>query len=223
MSLRSYNQYCALARALDVVGERWTLLLVRELLLGPRRFRDLLDGLPGIGTNLLSDRLKALGAAGIVRKAVLPPPAASAVYELTDLGRELEPAVLALGRFGAAFLGQRGERDFADAGWFFVSIRATFRPERAAGVRESYEFRIDGKPFSVRVSDGDARTAQGAPEDPDLVTTTDLDSFVALLAGELEPEDAVTSGRVAIEGDPAALRRFVEIFAWPPRTLPADA
>ena len=222
MSIRSYNQFCALARALDVVGERWTLLLVRELMLGPKRYKDLLLGLPGIGTNLLSARLKALDEAGIVRRGMLPPPAASAVYELTELGRDLEPAVLELGRFGANFLGARGESDSADAGWFFVSIRATFRPERAAGVRETYEFRIDGKAFSVRVADGAARTEQGSASEPDLVATTDLDSFVALLAGELEPGDAVARGRIAIEGDPAALGRFVDIFAWP-RTLPADA
>src|SRR5712691_3728539 len=97
---RSYNQYCALARALDVVGERWTLLLVRELLLGPRRYKDLLDGLPGIGTNLLADRLKHLEDAGMIRRVVLPPPAGSAVYELTELGRRLEPAVFELGRWG---------------------------------------------------------------------------------------------------------------------------
>src|SRR5918996_4677686 len=104
MGKRRYDQYCALARALDVVGERWTLLLVRELLLGPRRYTDLLGGLPGIGTNLLADRLRYLEQVGLVRRRVLPPPAGSTVYELTELGRELEPTVFALGRWGAHFL-----------------------------------------------------------------------------------------------------------------------
>lgn len=215
MPSRSYNQYCALARALDVVGERWTLLLVRELLLGPKRYKDLLAGLPRIGTNLLANRLKELEHAGIVRRSVLPPPAGSSVYELTELGRELEPAVFALGRWGAHFLEPRQESDAADPGWFFVSVRATFRPEAAAKLRESYEFRIDGVPFHARVDRRRARTSQGHADDPDVIVSTDLDSFIGLLSGEMSPAEAAASGRVAVEGNETALERFVEIFAWP--------
>src|SRR5918995_3325809 len=101
MGKRRYDQYCALARTLDVVGERWTLLLVRELLLGPRRYKDLLAGLPGIGTNLLAERLRHLEEFGLVRRRSLPPPAGSRVYELTELGRGLESVVMELGRWGA--------------------------------------------------------------------------------------------------------------------------
>ena len=217
---RSYNQYCALARALDVVGERWTLLLVRELLLGPKRYKDLLDGLPGIGTNLLADRLKSLEHAGIVRRTVLPPPAGSAVYELTELGSRLEPVVFELGRWGAHFLEPRTERDTTDPGWFFVSIRATFRPEAAAGLHETYEFQIDGKPFHARVDNGRARTSQGRADDPDLIVATDLNTFIGLLSQQLSPDDALASGRIRFEGDEAALKRFTELFAWPtPETL----
>src|SRR5437762_7857993 len=104
MTQRSYGQFEGLARALDVVGERWTLLLIRELLLGPRRYTDLLDGLPGIGTNLLARRLRQLEAAGVVRKSRTPPPSPSAVYELTDRGRELEPALLVLARWGMEWM-----------------------------------------------------------------------------------------------------------------------
>ena len=215
MPTRSYSQYCALARALDLVGERWTLLLVRELLLGPRRFKDLLAGLPRIGTNLLADRLKELERAGIVRRGVLPPPAGSSVYELTELGRELEPAVFALGRWGAHFLAPRRESDAVNPGWFFVSVRATFRPEAATRLRESYEFLIDGTPFHARVDRGRARTSQGHADDPDVVVTTDLDSFISLLSGELSPSEARSSGRVRLEGDETALDRFVRMFAWP--------
>jgi DNA-binding HxlR family transcriptional regulator/putative sterol carrier protein len=213
---RSYHQYCALARALDVVGERWTLLLIRELLLGPKRYTDLLEGLPGIGTNLLADRLKALEQAGIVRRAVLPPPARAPVYELTELGLELEPMVFALGRWGAHFLEPRLESDATHPGWFFVSIRATFRPELAAELRETYEFRIDGNAFNARVDRGRARTSEGPADDPDLVVTTDLDSFLGLLSQQLSPNEAVASARVRLEGDESALERFVELFAWPP-------
>jgi DNA-binding HxlR family transcriptional regulator len=218
---RSYNQYCALARALDVVGERWTLLLVRELLLGPKRYKDLLAGLPGIGTNLLVDRLRELERAGIVRRSILLPPAGSAVYELSDFGRELEPAVFALGRWGAHFLQPRKESDATDPGWFFVSIRATFRPGAAAELSECYEFRIDGAPFHARVDRRGARTSQGHADDPDVVVTTDLDSFIGLLSRQLSPGEAAASGRVRLDGDEAALERFVEIFAWPPATLAA--
>ncbi len=222
MGGRSYNQYCALARALDLVGERWTLLLVRELLLGPKRYKDLLDGLPGIGTNLLADRLKALERAGILRRAVLPAPAGSAVYELTELGRGLESTVFELGRWGAHFLEPRRESDATDPGWFFVSIRATFRPQLAAELRETYEFRIDGVPFHARVEGGCARTSQGHASDPALVVTTDLDSFIALLSQQLSASQAVATGRVQVEGEEAALERFVEIFAWPsPATVVA--
>jgi DNA-binding HxlR family transcriptional regulator/putative sterol carrier protein len=212
---RSYNQYCALARALDVVGERWTLLLVRELLLGPKRYKDLLGGLPGIGTNLLADRLRELEHVGLVQRAVLPPPAGSTVYELTDLGRALEPTVFALGRWGAHFLEPRKRSDSTDPGWFFVSIRATFRSDRAAHLRESYEFWIDGTPFHASVDRGRARTRQGPADDPVVVVTTDLDSFIGLLSQKLSPRRAVASGRVGLEGDKRALKRFVEIFAWP--------
>jgi len=212
---RSYNQYCALARALDVIGERWTLLLVRELLLGPRRYKDLLDGLPRIGTNLLADRLRGLEGVGIVRRTVLPPPAGSAVYELTELGHRLEPAVFELGRWGAHFLQPRNAGDAVDPSWFFVSIRATFRPEAAAKLRETYELRIDGMPFHARIDNGRARTSQGHAADPDVIVTTDLDTFIGLLSQDVSPREALGRGRARVEGDQMALQRFVEIFAWP--------
>jgi len=122
------------------------------------------------------------GAQNVVRRIVLPPPAGSAAYELTELGRGLEPAVFELGRWGAHFLEPRKKSDATNPGWFFVSIRATFRPEAAAKLRESYEFRIDGAAFHALVDRGRARTGQGPAADPDLVVTTDLDSFIGLLS-----------------------------------------
>src|SRR5262250_1013315 len=113
MTDRSYSQFCGVAHALDLVGERWALLVVRELLGGPRRFTDLAKGLPGIRTNILTSRLKELERAGVVQRRTLPPPAASNVYELTEYGRELEPIVLSLGRWGAKTLGP------PDPGWSF--------------------------------------------------------------------------------------------------------
>src|SRR5581483_10847231 len=130
---RSYNQYCGVARALDVVGERWTLLIVRDLLLGPRRYKDLLEGLPGIGTNLLADRLRELEKRGIVKRSVLPPPAGSAVYELTELGTDLGPAVLALGAWGARLLPPAPrEAEMVPTAALFVAMRVLFKPQNAA-------------------------------------------------------------------------------------------
>src|SRR5690349_18853317 len=131
---RSYRQYCAVARGLDVVGERWTLLIVRDLLTGPKRYKDLLEGLPGIGTNLLAGRLREMEQYGIVTRRVLPPPAGSTVYELTELGQALEPAVVALGRWGHHFLGARREGDFLSANAYLLAMRGTFRADRAQGL-----------------------------------------------------------------------------------------
>src|SRR3989442_1936432 len=120
---RSYDQYCAVARGLDVIGDRWTLLLVRDLLLGPKRYKDLLNGLPGIGTNLLADRLHELEGAGLIERTVLPPPAGSTVYQLTEAGEALEPAMVALGRLGARFLGAPKKTDVMVPPAYFLAMR----------------------------------------------------------------------------------------------------
>jgi DNA-binding HxlR family transcriptional regulator len=201
---RSYGQYCTVARALDVVGERWSLLLVRELSTGPKRFKDLLEGLPGIGTNLLTNRLKRLEADGIVRRATLPPPAGSNVYELTGLGWSLEPVIVALSRWGARLLDTPREEDNLRAGWAAVAMRSAIG-RGAAGCRPStYEFRIDGEAFHVRVRDGeggDVEARQGPAPDPDLVVLGDAESFLAVASGGLSPEEAVQSGALQAEGE----------------------
>src|SRR5215213_1131511 len=148
---RSYAQHCTVARALDVVGERWTLLLVRELSTGPKRFKDLLGGLPGIGSNLLAGRLKALEGEGIVRRSTLPPPAGSNVYELTGLGRGLEPVIVALSRWGARLMGSPGEDDEVRAGWAAVALRSALVAGDLGDHSGTYGFRIDGEAFHLRV------------------------------------------------------------------------
>ncbi len=142
MSKRSYDQHCTVAHALDVVGERWTLLLVRELLTGPKRFKDLLWGLPGIGTNLLAARLKALEEHGVVRRGTLPPPAGSGIYELTGLGRSLEPVVVALSRWGSRLIGELQDEDELREREPFVPPPA----DRRISVRK-VTGRPDGKPI----------------------------------------------------------------------------
>lgn len=212
---RSYRQYCAVAKALDVVGERWTLLLVRELLLGPRRYKDLLAGLPGIGTNLLAERLRELEASGLIRRRSLPPPAGSAVYELTELGGGLQPALLELGRWGAQLLAEPSPSDTLRPGWYVVSMIATFRPELAQGLDATFELRIEDEVFRVRVQDGEATIGESSTGGVDLVLTCDLGSFLALLSGELNPNEALEAGRIEIDGDREAFFRFHELFRWP--------
>src|SRR5438132_8508704 len=131
---RSYADGCAAAHALDLVGERWAMLIVRELVLGPKRFSDLRAGLPGIASNVLTTRLRELEASGVVARRELPRPAASMVYELTEYGREFEPVMLALGRWGARTLGERSEGQTLRSEWVAVAMRAFFRPEAADGL-----------------------------------------------------------------------------------------
>ena len=213
MSKRSYNQYCAVARALDIIGERWTLLIVRELLTGPKRFKDLLEGLPGIGTNLLTARLKDLEGYGVVRRATLPPPAASKVYELTELGRSLEAVIIALGGWGLKFLGTPpAQKDELRPAWAEVAMRSALKRAAPYGLQETYEFRIDEKAFHLRVRDGEVEALQGPAVDPDLVVKGDTQAFLALATGQLEPKEALKSGEIRIEGDQEILARCVEVL-----------
>jgi DNA-binding HxlR family transcriptional regulator/putative sterol carrier protein len=212
MAKRSYNQYCAVARALDVVGDRWTLLIVRELLIGPKRYGDLLAASPGIGTNLLADRLREMEAQGLVERVVLPPPAGSTVYRLSDSGAELESVIRALGRWGGHFMGPRRQGEHLSVGAYFVALRERFRPERAAGVRETYELRVDGRVFEVRVDDGTCTTTEGTANASTAVFTMDAEGLNRLFLGELTAADAIANGDVQVAGDAAALARFQELF-----------
>ncbi|MBA3473174.1 MAG: transcriptional regulator [Rubrobacter sp.] len=212
MSKRSYNQYCAVARAMDVVGERWTLLIVRELLTGPKRFKDLLEGLPGIGTNLLTARLKDLEGYEVVRRATLPPPAASRVYELTELGRSLEPVVMGLARWGLKFLGASREEEDRQPAWAMVALRSVLKPEATGETRESYEVRVDGEVFHAWVADGETEVRQGSAADPDLVVRSDTQTLLAVAAGRIEPAEAVAAGTIGIEGDRDARERCMKML-----------
>jgi DNA-binding HxlR family transcriptional regulator/putative sterol carrier protein len=212
---RSYDQYCAVARGLDVIGDRWTLLLVRDLLLGPKRYKDLLSGLPGIGTNLLADRLKELEAAGIVERTVLPPPAGSAVYQLTETGQGLETVMSALGHWGARFLGAPKKTDVMVPRAYFVAMRGVFNPEAAAGVTETYELRIGDLVFEVRVADGQLTTREGVVRNPDVILALDVQTLNDLMFHAVMPSAAVASGRVQIiKGNFEALERFVAIVGF---------
>jgi DNA-binding HxlR family transcriptional regulator/putative sterol carrier protein len=213
MARRSYSQYCAVARGLDLIGDRWTLLMVRDMLLGPKRFKDILEALPGIGTNLLSTRLRELEDAGLIERAVLPPPAGSAVYRLTASGEALEPVVVALGRWGGRFLGEPLPTDVFIPSAYFVAMRASFRPERAAALNERYEFRIDGHVFEVAVADGRCSTREGGSTNPTVSAAMDVRTLNALLLEGLRPADGIADGRIEASGDAGALDRFANVFA----------
>lgn len=207
--MRSYNQFCALARTLDALGERWTLLLIRELLLGPRRFTDLMSGLPGIAPNLLSDRLRALEGQGVISRATLPPPAGARVYELTARGRRLQPALLELARWGMEPMEPPRPDEHRRPGWYAVALQAAFRPELAHDLEESYAFVIDDVAFHLEVADGEAHARYGAPQAAAFVLRTSLANLLALATGIRSPRGS------ELEGDAAAFGRFTRLFPLP--------
>jgi DNA-binding HxlR family transcriptional regulator/putative sterol carrier protein len=214
--MRCYGQYCPVAHSLDLVGERWALLIVRDLLHGPKRYTDLLASLGGISTNMLASRLRDLEEGDVVRKTRLPPPAASTVYELTEYGAELGEVLYALGRWGARSLGPPEPTDALPADWLQNAVRATFDPNAAGGVHATYELRAGDERALIRVDDG-ALTDADAESEPDLVVETDAPTLFRLVARELDPEAALAQGLVRVEGDRAALARFVSVFSLEPR------
>ncbi|HEY1359410.1 MAG TPA: helix-turn-helix domain-containing protein [Thermoleophilaceae bacterium] len=203
--MRTYRDSCGIARALDVVGDRWALLVVRELLLGPKRFSDLREGLPAVSTDMLSLRLRELQAAGIVRRAKLPPPARARVYELSERGRQLEPVLLELGRWGSAAPFPEGAPPLgADA--MALALKTVFDPAAAEGLSATYELRLDGQPFVVRVEGGELDLARGEAERHDATIATDPATLSDVLwrggkRSELE-----------VGGSGPAVTRFLRLF-----------
>lgn len=216
MTSRSYNQYCGLAYALDIIGERWTILIVRELMAGPRRFTDLITGLPGISTNLLSERLKNLEQQGVINRRVLPPPAGSTVYELTPLGRALEISLLELGKWGSQFVPPSAEgATLLNVGSYALTLKTFFRPELAQGVNETYELHVDNEVLQVRINEGEIHVRQGSTLNADVIFQTDMPTYLGLLQRKIQPDKAISEGLIQIEGDPDALKRFLDLCGLP--------
>ena len=211
---RRYRDACGTAQGLDLVGERWALLVVRELLLGPKRFTDLREGLPGISSNILADRLEMLEMSGVVRRRTIPAPAASKVYELTDWGMELEPVVAALGRWGVRSP-WRGAEDEISVDGLVVSFQTMFDPEAAGELEASYEIVLGDQGFGLEVKNGGIRVYRGAPGDPDARIETDVDTLGALVYEGGDLDDALRSGTVEIEGDRSAVERLMGLFPLP--------
>lgn len=216
MNNKSYNQFCGLAYALDIVGERWTLLIVRELFAGPRRYTDLMGGLPGISTNLLSERLRALEQQGLICKRVLPPPAASTVYELTDLGRGLENALLALGKWGSQFVPQQPVEDVVlSANSYALTLKTFFKHEQARAMDDIYELHIGEEVLRVHIHAGKIDVEQGMAPNAVMKLHTDIGTYLGLLAGGIDPDTAVKQGLARIEGDRDAMNRFLAVCGIP--------
>lgn len=211
MGPRRYSQLCGLASALDVVGERWALLIVRDLLGGPRRYTDLAAGLPGISTDMLAARLKTLERRGVVARRALPPPAASTVYELTALGRGLEPAILALGRWGLHFVGADEGASFRIE-WLALMLRAAFRPERAAGDRLRLELRVEQQRMQL-VVDGGQLSIDLAPSAPAEVTAiADLPTLIELARDPATALSGASGGTLELDGRPEHIQRLLQLF-----------
>jgi DNA-binding HxlR family transcriptional regulator len=212
MKTRTYNQYCGLAYALDVIGERWTVLIIRELIAGPRRFTDLMEGLPDISTNLLSERLKSLEQQGVLHRRTLPPPAASTVYELTPLGLALEPTLLELGKWGSQFVPPTPEgAHILRAGSYALTLKTFFRPHEAEGVDDVYALHIGDEVLQVQIQNGTIQVQQGNPFRADMRLYSDVPTYLGLLAGGIDSDDALVAELIRLEGDPATLHRFLRI------------
>jgi DNA-binding HxlR family transcriptional regulator len=211
---RTYGDRCGVARALDVVGERWALLVVRELLLGPKRFTDLREGLPHVSPDILAQRLRELEQSGIVRRGKLPPPAGSRIYELTSRGQELEPIVLALGRFGSVAPFPPGDAQIGvDA--LVIALKSLFTPDGAGGARSSHELRLGEHVFRVDVADGELEVARGAAAAPDAIIATDPGTLATVLWHGGKLEEAQRAGDLTVEGDRRAVTRFLALFPLP--------
>jgi DNA-binding HxlR family transcriptional regulator/putative sterol carrier protein len=212
--MRTYGDGCAIALGLDLIGERWALLVVRELLLGPKRYTDLRRGLPNASPNVLTQRLGELERAGIIRRRKLPPPAGARVYELTDWGRELEEIVIALGRWSARAPSGLAEGPIG-ADSIILALRSRFDPSAADGLRAGFELRLGEDRFRIDVDGEELDAVRGDADRPDATIDTEPDTLAAVLWGGLSAADAQRAGSMTIEGDKAAAERFLRLFPMP--------
>ena len=212
---KHYGQYCPVAHALELVGERWSLLVVRELLGGPKRYTDLAGALPGIGTNILAKRLMELASACVLMKRRLPPPGAATVYALTPYGEELREPMYALGRWGARSLGPPTAKDNLAPGWLVNAVRATCTggcvPDRV------YELHVDDEAVTARFEDDELVVALGAADDADTVIETDPATLFCIASGEVPIRDAISSKAVRVSGSNADAERFLSLFSFDDR------
>lgn len=216
---RSYGQSCGLARALDVLGERWTILVLRELALGPRRYKDLLDSLTGIGTNLLAARLKTLETADVIRPVLLPPPASVRAYELTEFGEQLRPILSHLAVWGFHLPMAADDDVESRASWTMMAMVAMADPGKVAALNAIVELRVSGEVMWLKADDAGVQLRSGAAAiGPDLVIETEVQTFIALGEGSRSPAQSLKNGSVTVRGDRKLLTKFFQTFRIPQRS-----
>ncbi|HEX4109978.1 MAG TPA: winged helix-turn-helix transcriptional regulator [Solirubrobacteraceae bacterium] len=215
MPSKRYAQYCPVARSLDVLGERWTLLVVRSLLMGPQRYTDLRDALPGIATDLLTARLRTLEDAGYVQRRELPRPAPATVYELTDSGWRLAHLVLALAQIGLDRLGAPAADEDISPAALVLSLRASLHHDRAAHAEDDYQLELDGESFTVTIENGQLQTTRGPAPNPRCTISTSARTLAQMLSGAADPKAAMAAGDLRLDGPQSCLTRFVSTFAYP--------
>lgn len=212
---RSYSQLCGIATALDMIGDRWALLILRDLTLGALRFSELASGLPGIGSNTLTARLKELETEGVIRRRLLALPDGGTVYELTEYGHELEPILMALGRWGARRMDELGPDIATRSRWLAAAMLAFHDERQRVAPPITWELRLNDGPFTVSVDGNQLTITAGAPDSPDaVVTATDMHMHL-LLTGRLAASEALASGTVLVSGKDETLQRMLDLFAFP--------
>ena len=219
--MRSYGQYCSVAKALDVVGDRWTLLIIRELLArGACRYTDLKNGLPGIATNLLADRIRELEAAGLVYREEAPPPVATTLVRLTEAGAELDPVMRALGWWGIRYMAEPADNDAFCSQWFTYPVEFFLRDRDPDAPPATIELRSGADPAVIEVSGGTVSVRVGSVPAPDLVITGRPQPILGLLTGHLSVPEVTALG-VEISGDRGVLRRVLPDSPGQPSERPA--
>lgn len=207
-STRTYGQYCGLAKALDVIGDRWALLIVRELLLqGPCRYTDVRNGLPGIATNLLADRVRALEQSGIIERVAAPPPIATMLFRLTPRGEELRPVLFAIGRWGSALLREHNPDDSFCSHWITMPLELLLKDHAPTQPPVRIEVRTGEQPLVIETIDGAIRARMGRADRPDAVLTGSAQVVIAVLTGRLTLADACKRG-LQYQGTAKTLRRI---------------
>ena len=219
MSARKYEDACGIARSLDVIGERWALLVVRELVFGPKRFTDLRTGLRGVSQNVLSQRLRDLETVGVIRRTVLGPPASTQAYELTELGRALEPMLVAMSRWGALTPVATGADMSNDA--FALALKALHAPGGDGDFRGRVRVRLVRDAFDVRIDGERIDVARAVGADPELVIESSESVLRAVMFGRRTIDDAIEAGELTITGDRTRAMAFLDRFALP--VLPEGA
>jgi DNA-binding HxlR family transcriptional regulator/putative sterol carrier protein len=218
---RKYDDGCAVAHALDLVGERWALLVVRDLLLGPKRFTDLLAGLPGASPDVLTQRLRELTEAGVVHRRRLSPPAASWVYELTSWGAELAPIVVGLAKWASRSPGMRYDAPLGTDS-LVLSLKALFDRPAAAGLEATIALHLGDERFQVCIADGQLTVTRGEADRPDATLDTDQATLLSLLRTDRPLDEALASGDLRLTGDRAVMDRFRRLFPPPQPITVAD-